>query len=352
MAPAAEVLKSLRPAELSACRAAASFLQSDVWGAFKGRFGWEARAFNAEWESGGEPLPLLVLRRSLAAGFSLAYIPWGPQLPPGFHADDKLRASALKELALTLKTHLPADTAFIRFDPPWYTEGPDTVPPHVPPPFVRAGADIQAPDTVLVNVEEPMEAVMLQMKPKWRYNARLALKKGVTVRRAGAEEIDVFYDLLKETAGRDGIAIHNLEYYKTLLAAPGGIDTRLYLAEHEGETLAGIVTLFRGREAVYLYGASSGKKRGLMSPYALQVKAMEDAKAAGCAEYDFFGIPPNADPAHPMAGLYLFKTGFGGRIIHRPGSWDFPCRPLVYRLFRCAESVRKRLRDLKKKRRT
>ncbi|MCL2233410.1 MAG: peptidoglycan bridge formation glycyltransferase FemA/FemB family protein [Treponema sp.] len=348
MAPSAGVLKSLTPVELSACRTAATFLQSDFWGAFKACFGWEARAFTAEWESSGETaaLPLLVLCRSLAAGFSLAYIPWGPPLPP--LDGDAPRAAALNELAVSLKALLPAETAFIRFDPPWYTEGPAAAPPHIPPPFVRAGADIQAPDTVLLNLEQTIEDLMLQMKPKWRYNARLALKKGVTVRRAVPEEMEVFYTLLKETAARDGITIHHAAYYKTLLEA--GIDTRLYLAEHEGDVLAGIVTLFRGREAVYLYGASSGKKRGLMAPYALQVKALEDAKAAGCAEYDLFGIPPDDDPAHPMAGLYLFKTGFGGRIIHRPGSWDFPCRPLVYRLFRCAEGLRKGLRDLKKKR--
>jgi lipid II:glycine glycyltransferase (peptidoglycan interpeptide bridge formation enzyme) len=50
-----------------------------------------------------------------------------------------------------------------------------------------------------------------------------------------------------------------------------------------------------------------------------------------------------------MAGLYRFKTGFGGRVIHRPGSWDLPCRALVYRLFRAAETLRKNLRGLKKK---
>ena len=336
--------------ELSACDQAAFFLQSGFWGAFKARFGWEALAFKVEQEGG---FPLLVLRRSLMRGFSLAYIPWGPQLPPGL--PDEARGAVLKRLALAIKAQLPPDTVFIRFDPPWYTEGAGTPSPQIPAPFVRAGADIQAPDTVLVDLNQPMEGLLAQMKPKWRYNARLALKKGVTLRRAASGEIGVFYGLLKETAGRDGIAIHSEEYYKALLEINewykgSGADTRLYLAEHEGDTIAGIVTLFRGREAVYLYGASSDKKRNLMAPYALQVKAMEDAITAGCGQYDLFGIPPNDDPAHPMAGLYRFKTGFGGRIIHRPGSWDFPCRPLIYRLFRSAESFRKKALSLKKKR--
>jgi lipid II:glycine glycyltransferase (peptidoglycan interpeptide bridge formation enzyme) len=77
---------------------------------------------------------------------------------------------------------------------------------------------------------------------------------------------------------------------------------------------------------------------------------MQDAKEAGCVNYDLFGIPPDDNPNHPMAGLYRFKTGFGGKIIHRPGSWDYPCKKIVYGLFNVAEGVRKKLRDRKKKR--
>jgi lipid II:glycine glycyltransferase (peptidoglycan interpeptide bridge formation enzyme) len=85
-----------------------------------------------------------------------------------------------------------------------------------------------------------------------------------------------------------------------------------------------------------------------MAPYALQWRAMQDAKNAGCKSYDLFGIPPDDNPYHPMAGPSLFKTGFGGKIIHRPGSWDYPYQPLLYKVFRFAEGVRKKLRDMKK----
>ena len=352
-------LKGLQKVDLAFCDEAASFLQSGFWGSFKARFGWEALAFRAEWVNNGTK-PLLVLHRSLGAGLSLAYVPWGPELPAGFPAED--RNAALGEAAGLIKTFLPGNTIFIRFDPPWYAEHTEYIeekamPLSLPRPFTRSGADIQPPDTVILDLKEGMESVFEKMKPKWRYNARLALKKGVKVHQANGEETDVFYSLLKETARRDGIAIHEVEYYRSLIEnswynctgigiAP---DIRLYLAEHEGDLLAGIVTLFRGREAIYLYGASSDKKRSLMAPYALQAKAMEDAITFGCEEYDLFGIPPNEDPSHPMAGLYRFKTGFGGRIIHRPGSWDYPCRPLIYSLFRGAETLRKNLRTIKKK---
>jgi len=87
-----------------------------------------------------------------------------------------------------------------------------------------------------------------------------------------------------------------------------------------------------------------------MAPYALQWKAMRDAKEYGCTQYDLFGIPPDENPDHPMVGLYRFKTGFGGRIIHRPGSWDYPCKPALYALFCGAERLRKKVRDRRKRR--
>ena len=347
-------IKSLKTADLSVCDEAESFLQSGFWGAFKARYGWTPRAFLAEFECENEKAeieskPLLVLHRRLAPAFSLAYIPWGPELPPFFFNAD--RNLILGKLAELLRKALPKDTVFIRFDPPWYCTD-DKVRFCLSPPFVRSSADIQAPDTVIVDLSQPLELIMEQMKPKWRYNARLAIKKGVTVRRAGVEESVVFYRLLEETAARDGIAIHGYNYYRDILESDWymGVkpDIRLYLAEHDGEILAGIVTLFRGSYAVYLYGASSDKKRNLMAPYALQVKAMEDAKEFGCDDYDLFGIPPDENPSHPMAGLYRFKTGFGGVVVHRVGCWDYPCRSLVYRLFRKAEALRKKLLQKKK----
>jgi lipid II:glycine glycyltransferase (peptidoglycan interpeptide bridge formation enzyme) len=64
------------------------------------------------------------------------------------------------------------------------------------------------------------------------------------------------------------------------------------------------------------------------------------AKAAGCVSYDMFGIPPDDDPSHPMHGLFQFKTGFGGRIVHTAGCWDAVCRPLEYLLYARIEQAR------------
>jgi len=380
--------------EIKTCENAHSFLQSAMWGEFKSRFGWTAKAFLINWRSvetqetslqeTQETSTLLVLCRRLAPGFSFAYVPWGPELPASF--PQELKPLATAQLADKLKPFLSRNTSFIRFEPPWRmdkeqrteskeqrtenkeqrTENKeqraDNNEMFLAVRFRKAAAVVQPPDTVIVDLTPSCEEILAAMKPKWRYNVLLAGKKGVQVHSSGnsgdvsggTNELEIFYKLLKETALRDGIAVHHFDYYKTLFelcneGTHNSIEARLYTASHEGDFLASIFVLFRGEGATYLYGASSNNKRNLMAPYALQWKAMQDAKEARCRRYDLFGIPPNEDPNHPMAGLYRFKTGFGGQIIHRAGSWDYVYKSFFYNLFNFAEGLRKKLRDLKKK---
>ncbi|MDR0323917.1 MAG: peptidoglycan bridge formation glycyltransferase FemA/FemB family protein [Treponema sp.] len=350
------LIKNITETKLEVCEKAGSFLQSAEWGKFKSRFGWKAKAFLIDW--GQTSSTLLTLSRRLAPGFSFAYIPWGPELPEDFPED--CRNKVLAELAKKLKSFFPKTSVFLRIDPPWFTN--DTDVPQNGSETVslsglkQAAATVQAPDTVIINLDIPPEEILAAMKPKWRYNISLSEKKNVTVKEAGAKGLETFYNLLRETAVRDGIAIHSFDYYKILFEIYGEPDgkknhstLRLYTACHDGLTLAAIVVLFRGKYATYLYGASSCVKRNLMASYALQWRAIKDAKEAGCQYYDLFGIPPDDNPNHPMAGLYRFKTGFGGQIIHRPGSLDYPYKPAFYNLFNLLEAIRKKLRDRKKR---
>ena len=153
--------------------------------------------------------------------------------------------------------------------------------------------------------------------------------------------------MYKITAERDGIALHAKSYYEDLLRKSAaeiaaGKDVpviSLYLAKHEKDFLGAIITLFSKTESIYLYGCSGNVKRNLMPNFLLQWTAMKDAKAYGSQYYDMYGMPPADDENHPMHGLYLFKTGFGGNNIHRIGSFDIPLK-FVYRFYDKAERVR------------
>lgn len=343
------------------------FLQADFWARFKGRFGWSSKAFLLEvpdYPGSGTPVELRVLVRRLAGPLSFAYVPWGPAVdcPPDSRSD------LLASLARALRPFLPATCLFLRLDPPWFErEAPGTVKEEPPPrlpvlrpsfaaPLRKAGSDVQPPDSVLLRIDRDDEELLSAMKPKWRYNVKLAAKKGVTVESEGTAALSIFYGLYEETSRRDRIAIHPQSYYEGLAAVvaearregpTGEVGTsatvpelRVWVARHEGQPLASIITVFYGDTATYLYGASSDEKRSLMPAYALQWAAIRAAREAGCSTYDFYGIPPTDDPDHAMAGLYRFKTGFGGDIVHYAGSWDVPLVAPAYALWRAAEALR------------
>lgn len=310
------------------------FLQTRMWAAFKEKYGWKPYFFMVD------DVFVSVLLRTIPYLGSIAYIPMGPAQAA---ESSREQTSILVLLADALKPNLPVNTLVLRCDPPW-NKTADALQG-----IRKAVMDIQPPDTVILDLFLPEEELLAGMKQKWRYNIRLPEKKGVSVvSYRGQEAIDtafpVFWELYRETAARDGITIHNRNYYRDLLLTAleypeDGIIT-VYVAYHDTDALAAIIVMQCGSEATYLYGASSGNKRNLMPAYALQWQAIRDAKRAGCLSYDFYGIPPSDDPSHPMHGLYRFKTGFGGRIIHRSGSLDIPLRPLRYAVFTVLERAR------------
>ena len=345
-----------------------SFLQTPFWAEFKAVHGWRPLYFRVQGEmpgTGSYSFFLSVLVRSFSSFASIAYVPMGPVISL---TEPEEQAHFLFELTQAITVYLPPNTLCVRFDPPWNTEfcnsnkqiiknaGRNIRLPLSPSiPIRRAPSDVQPPDTVILDLKKRPEVLLEEMKPKWRYNIRLGERKGVTVRylegKAGAEEgVALFYQLYLETAKRDGIAIHSKEYYRDLVCRASNIEThsvfdkktviRVYIAEYEGTVLASIITLFCGEDAIYLYGASSNEKRNLMPAYSLQWRAIRDAQNMGCLRYDFYGIPPSDDPSHPMYGLYRFKTGFGGCIVHRVGSLDIPIHLVAYKLYRIAESLR------------
>jgi lipid II:glycine glycyltransferase (peptidoglycan interpeptide bridge formation enzyme) len=179
------------------------------------------------------------------------------------------------------------------------------------------------------------EAMLLaQMKEKWRYNVRLAARKGVTVRVAETiEDVHDWYRLLETTGERDQFGIHTLAYYIQVWRTFAPRDeVRLLLAEHDGKLLAGIFVSVFAQQGIYLYGASSNEQRQLMPNYLLQWEAIRWAKSRGATSYDFWGIPDTDASDEAMAGVYRFKSGWGGRVVQFKGNYEYVYRPLTRRV--------------------
>src|SRR5579863_8661067 len=195
---------------------------------------------------------------------------------------------------------------------------------------------IQPVRTILLDLAPDEPALLANMKEKWRYNIRLAQRKGVTVRVAQtAEDVQTWYDLLQMTSERDQFGIHTLDYYLRVwrIFTPRS-QARLLLAEYEGQLLAGIFVGLMAKQAIYLYGASSNEHRNLMPNYLLQWEAIRWARQSGANSYDFWGIPATDAEDEALAGVYRFKQGWGGRIVRFVGGYEHVYRPAAMAMAR------------------
>ncbi len=341
----------LEPAILDALESQDNLLQSAYWADVKTRHGNRALSFVVTSDHGPIEsalsgleyiiLPLLVLIRKLPGPGekSFAYVPHGPDIA----LPNKERHDFLEWMTGELAPHLPPGCVFLRCDLPWEVGGPAERNSALTPPFRRAAVDVQVPDTVIVALQGGEDEILSRMKSKTRYNIRLSGRKGVAVRKGDIDDLDLWYELARETAGRDRITLHAKGYFETLFEEAQDrreTSVSLFIAEVEGDALAAIIVTIHGRRGTYHFGASRTEGRNFMPTYALQWEAIKYAKAAGCTAYDLLGIPPTDDPKHPLHGLYRVKTGFGGETVHRAGCWDFPLEPAAYRAFRLAESAR------------
>ncbi|MFL5659399.1 MAG: lipid II:glycine glycyltransferase FemX [Ktedonobacteraceae bacterium] len=190
------------------------------------------------------------------------------------------------------------------------------------------------------------KALLAGMKEKWRYNIRLAGRKGIIVRHGqGKSDIDTFYRLYQTTSDRDQFFIHDKAHYEQVMRLYSeGDRAALLLAEYEGEAIAGIMVLRFGRWSWYMYGASSNHQRNLMPNHLLQWTGMQWARSHGCWYYNFRGIPAILEEGQELWGVYVFKRGFGGYAIHSLETHDLVYQPLVYGAYRRLLDI-KRWRD-------
>lgn len=173
------------------------------------------------------------------------------------------------------------------------------------------------------------EEIMAGFHQKWRYNIRLAGRKGVEVRVCGKEMVPDFSRLMLETGVRDGFVTRQPEYFANMLDNLGE-HCRLYMAFYEGAPIAGTLAIHYGDKVWYLYGASSNEHRNLMPNYLLQWRMIQWAVETGCRVYDFRGVSGDLSEDNPLYGLYQFKKGFGGTFTEFVGEMDLVLNRPVY----------------------
>jgi lipid II:glycine glycyltransferase (peptidoglycan interpeptide bridge formation enzyme) len=186
----------------------------------------------------------------------------------------------------------------------------------------RAPVDLVPDETLEVDLG-PEPAMLAAMRPKARYNARLARRHGVEVESSvDPADVHALYAVLEETAGYHGFLLEPKSFFINLALALFPAMGRLAFARYKGLTLAAALTVRHGGTVTYLYGGHLPLFRHVMASYALHWHVMREAAADGYRVYDLYAYVPPDRVDHPYAGFSRFKEKFGGRHVRRLGSRD------------------------------
>lgn len=300
-----------------------SFPQLTAWAEANATRGWRTRRVIAE--SDGRPIGAQMLIRSLRPGpWARAYAPRGPVAAtvdgPGVIAFTRaVRAIAAEERLI-----------HVTIDPELDAEGPAAG--WLSAAGWEPAGEIQINRTRIIDLRRPEVELWGDLRSSARWSVNKARRSGFLVAEAGAEGLDDFEALYRETARRVGFepgaafrAVH------AAWARRGG--ARLLIARAPGgAAVATLLLLDCGDRVIELYGASSQEGAHGRANHLLKWEAIRRSAERGMARYDMWGT--DAD------GVATFKAGFGGTERRYVAAWRLLTDPRAASLVTVAERGR------------
>lgn len=263
----------------------------------------------------------MVMKWSYTPSSCFYYICEGPVLP----RDEDTARQAFELILGIVEKHRraePRTVSHLRIEPRWTRL----------PGFVRGFRPVACRDpyteprnTLCIDLRLSEDAILAQMKPKGRYNVRLARRHAVRVIEDTTDKgLTDFMRLYTRTAARQGIERKPRDYFDALLRLLRARDqVSIFFADYSGRRLATALVVYFGARATYFFGGSLVAERRVMAPYLLHFEIMRAAKARGCEWYDLWGVAPESETDHPWRDLSVFKRKFGGVELSFVPTLDF-----------------------------
>lgn len=198
--------------------------------------------------------------------------------------------------------------------------------PHMLPPRMMTA-------TTVVDLNAPEDEILARMSKGTRYNIRLGLKKGITVRPGNAGEIALFFDLMRGLCERRGTTPSpaHKEFFDVLwekFNPQGGV--KLFMAEFGGKVIASALVFPFGQTVRLWKVGWNGENRNLCPNNVLWWEAIRWARNSGYRYFDLVSIDRSIAVAikngnelaeEEKYGPAHFKLGFGGSVVLLPGAY-------------------------------
>lgn len=319
-------------------------MQSFEWGEFKEKQGWQPVRLAVEREKQVVAVAQVLIQPAARNLVSMAYIPRGPLV----NWEDKEIANALCEaIHREARRHR---AVFLRIEPPLmhHASNRNLLESYG---FQHVEHTNQPRCTMIVDLPEDMDELLMALPATTRSNIRRSERKGITIEVADASHLSTLYHLLQITSDRSDFPIRRPDYYEQewqTFSQRGWV--HLFVARYQGEIIAGQVPFCFGKHAATFHAGSLNEYRNLKAGYLLMWKAMCWAREQGCRTFDLWGIPDEVgeliDRGEPIPegkrgglwGVYYYKRAFRGRAVYYVGAYDYVYSPLFYRSIQFATS--------------
>lgn len=189
--------------------------------------------------------------------------------------------------------------------------------------------------TLQLGLQKAEEELLSNMKPKTRYNIRLAQKKGVIVKEMTTDEgFEIFSKLYFETTARQKYHGHDQNYHKILFEGLRNNIAHILIAFYENIPLAAFELFLFNNILYYPYGGSSLLHRNVMGANLLMWETIKFGKINNATTFDMWGSSaPDYKENDPWAGFTRLKEGYGSEFVEFVGSYDLVLNKPLYELY-------------------
>jgi len=310
-------------------------LQSWEWGEFRKKTGkkvirlgaFEGKTLKATYQLTVHPLPKI--------NYNVLYFPKGPM-------PDEVMLEALKKVGEKERA------IFIKIEP--NIKNNQDVVNFLLANGCQKGRPLFTKYTFQLDLQKTEEQLLADMKPKTRYNIKVAQKHEVKIVEDNSPQaFENYLKLTAETTKRQKFYAHSEEYHRKMwsVLAPSG-QAHLFLAKYQNQVLAADIFFVFNKILYYPYGSSTREHREVMAPYALFWEVIKFGQKMGCKVFDMWGTPgPNPSPRDPYFGFHRFKEGFSGELVESIGTYDLVINPQLYPLYNFINNLRWKFLKLK-----
>ncbi|MFA6304715.1 MAG: peptidoglycan bridge formation glycyltransferase FemA/FemB family protein [Patescibacteria group bacterium] len=192
--------------------------------------------------------------------------------------------------------------------------------------YFFAPMHVHAETTWLLDLNEPAQELFVKMRKTSRYLITRAQKEGVKIIKSdnNDQDIEKFYQLHLKHSKQNNYEAFSKTFIQKLFKFFLPNQISLKFAVYNDVVEAASIIIFYGQGASYYLAATNILHPKFSPSYLLQWHSILEAIKNGCTVYNFWGVSPNDNPKHPLAGVSLFKKGFGGREVDLLHAYDLP----------------------------